>query len=87
MIVPIEASIEPVRNGVQARGAAIGLVGQGTDEAAALRSLQRAALGWCLGLARAGALESVLTRRGIAWEANGSGVEVIVHRTKDEMGS
>jgi hypothetical protein len=79
VIVPIEAQLELVRNGVQARGASVGLVGQGSNREAAVRSLRLAVLGWCRGLAHAGMLEATLDRRGIAWETGGSDLEVVIH--------
>ena len=78
MIVVVKAAIQPVKNGVQARNASVGLLGQGSTDDLAVRSLRTAVLGWCRGLERAGVLQDALERRGISWEKGGADLDVVV---------
>ena len=80
MQIWIEAEIFPVKNGVLARGASIGLAAVGATDDLALGSLQRTVVGWCRGLEREGVLEDALERRGIAWETAGGELSVQVRR-------
>ena len=67
----IEAQIQEIRGGYEARSATLELCGHGENSDRALRSLSTAVAAWGEGLRQAGVLEEVLDRRSVSHHGDG----------------
>ena len=64
----VEASIRPVKHGIDARSADLNMCGHGEDEDSAIESLRRTVQAWVIGLRRGGVLEQTLAAKEIGYD-------------------
>lgn len=76
MKISFDVQLREGRSGVEARNVILGLTGHGIKQDAAVESLQRGILAWCLGLRKAGILENVLERKGITFHRDGNSIDI-----------
>jgi len=77
MRVFLQAEINPIKGGIEARSRSLRLAGHGRDIGEALDCLQRGILAWCRGLAACGQLEIALRDKNVRVEEGDSSAIVI----------
>ena len=76
MKISFDVQLREGRSGIEARSPVLKLTGHGLSQEDALESLKRGVFAWCLGLQKAGILESVLKRRKIDFQTDGHSIVV-----------
>ena len=78
MKVFVDAQIRNRKGGWAAYDIHTGLTGHGIDKEGSLDSLQKAVYAWCVGLNKAGYLETALSSKALQVDRDGNGLVVVV---------